>query len=352
MNNSSDVTIAVDVMGADNGTVAFIAGIVQAMKRASCAAHQVKLVGDRDQIQSAISKQKADKWLCDVEIVHADQEISMTDKPMFALKNKKNSSMFRAIELVKDGQADGMLSCGNTGCLMAGGTLKLRTMPGIDRPALCTMIPSPNHQFALIDVGANPSSTAINLVHNAILGAHYYTTVMGVKYPRVGLLSIGTEEGKGSDLTCEAHRLLKLCQGDINYLGPIEGFQLFEENIDVVVCDGFVGNILLKSIESMAKTVKHYIKRQIMKNPLRILGAILAQGAFRDIKRQLNPDRFSGAPFLGLNGVVIKSHGSSTADGISSALELAIKSAHASKDGALSSLIERINITINQAQTE
>ncbi len=349
MSNDSDITIAVDVMGADNGAEVFIASIVQTIKRCSCVARQIKLIGNQQHIKEAIAKQKADKWLTDVEIIHADQEISMTDKPMFALRNKKNSSMFQAIELIKNGHADGMLSCGNTGCLMAGGTLKLRTMTGIDRPALCTMIPSPNHQFALLDVGANPSSTAKNLVHNAILGAHYFRTVIGEEHPRVGLLTIGTEEGKGSDLICEAHRLLKLANNDINYIGLIEGFQLFNEHVDVVVCDGFVGNILLKSMESMAKTIKQYIRHQILKNPLRILGAILARGAFKDIKRQLNPDKFSGAPFLGLNGIVIKSHGASSAEGISSALELAIKSARASKDRTLSDIIERVNLTISQA---
>ncbi len=350
MNKSSDVTIAVDVMGADSGIDIFIAGILKAVKQSLCTVDQIILVGNEHQVRHIISKQNANKWLNNIKIVHTEQEISMTDKPMFALRNKKHSSMFCAIELIKTGLVDGMLSCGNTGCLMAGGTLKLHTMPGVDRPALCTMIPAPEHQFALLDVGANPSSTAKNLVHNAVLGAHYFKTVMDVESPRVGLLTIGTEEGKGSDLTCEAHRLLKLAKNDINYIGPIEGLQLFEGNIDVVVCDGFVGNILLKSIESMAKTVKKYIKHEIFKNPLRILGAILASGAFRDIKRQLNPDRFSGAPFLGLNGIVIKSHGSSTADGIYSALKLALKSAKASKDGSLDDTIERINLTINQAE--
>lgn len=348
MSTSTDITIAVDVMGADGGTAVFIDGIVRAIRHGACTAQQIKLVGDTDHIKQTINARKAGKWFADIEIVHADQEIEMIDKPISALKHKKNSSMFRAIEMIKEGEADGMLSCGNTGCLMAGGTLKLRTMPGIDRPALCTMIPAPEHQFALVDVGANPSSTAMNLVHNAILGAHYYTTVMGIERPRIGLLSIGTEEGKGGDVVCEAHRLLKLVVEDLNYIGPIEGFQLFTGVVDVVVCDGFVGNILLKSIEAMAKTLKRYIKHQITRNPLRILGAVLANGAFREIKRRLNPDRFSGAPFLGLNGVIVKSHGASTSDGIASALELAVKSVHAYRAGELLDLIEHVNLTISQ----
>lgn len=349
MNSSFDITIAVDVMGADNGIEIFISGIAQAIKKSLCTIDQLKLIGDKCRIKQVIAKQNLAKLFDGVEIIHTDQEIEMADKPVFALRNKKNSSMFKAIELIKNKQADGMLSCGNTGCLMAGGTLKLRTMPGIDRPALCTMIPAPDHTFALIDVGANPSSTAKNLVQNAILGTHYFKTVMSCENPRVGLLTIGTEEGKGSDLVCEAHRLLKLASDSINYIGPIEGFQLFEDNVDVVVCDGFVGNILLKSIESMAKTIKKYIKYEIFKNPMRILGAILAGGAFRDIKRRLSPDKFNGAPFLGLNGTIIKSHGASTAEGITSALHLAIKTAQASKDGKLAEIIDRVNLAISQS---
>jgi glycerol-3-phosphate acyltransferase PlsX len=210
------------------------------------------------------------------------------------------------------------------------------------------MIPAPEHTFALIDVGANPSATAKTLVHNAILGSHYFKIVMNVENPRIGLLTIGTEEGKGSDLICEAHRLLKLASGELNYSGLIEGFQLFDDSVDVVVCDGFVGNILLKSLEAMAKTIKTHVRREIRKNPLRLLGAMLAYGAFADIKKRLNTDRFNGAPFLGLNGTVIKSHGSSSMEGISSALVLAFKTARAVKFGNLCETIERVNIAISQ----
>ncbi|MDR3273767.1 MAG: phosphate acyltransferase PlsX [Puniceicoccales bacterium] len=346
--HSDDTTVAVDVMGADNGVSVFVRGVVYAAKNFPSELGNIVLVGHGDEIGRAVSENKLEKFFKKINIVHASQEVEMTDKPISALRSKKDSSMFRAIELVKDGYADGMLSCGNTGCLMAGGALKLRTMPGIDRPALCTMIPAPDYAFALIDVGANPSSTAKNLVHNAVLGSHYFKTVTNVENPRIGLLTIGTEEGKGSDLVCEAHRLLKLASKEINYSGLIEGFQLFDGTVDVVVCDGFVGNILLKSVEAMAKTIKAYIRREIRKNPLRMLGAVLASGAFLDIKKQLNPDKFNGAPFLGLNGTIIKSHGSSSVEGISSALRLACKTARASKFGALSEVIKRVNLAINQ----
>ncbi|MDR1256078.1 MAG: phosphate acyltransferase PlsX [Puniceicoccales bacterium] len=346
--HSDDSTIAVDVMGADNGVSAFIRGVAYAIKNFSAELCKVVLVGREGEVRDAIARDKLGKFFEGVSIIHASQEIEMVDKPMSALRNKKDSSMFRAIELVKSGHADGMLSGGNTACLMAGGALKLRTMHGIDRPALCTMIPAPDHTFALIDVGANPSSTAKNLVHNAVLGSHYFKAAANVKNPRVGLLTIGTEEGKGSDLVCEAHKLLKLASRDINYSGLIEGFQLFEDTVDVVVCDGFVGNILLKSIEAMAKTLKAHIRREIRKNPLRILGAILASGAFLDIKKRLDPDKFNGAPFLGLNGTIIKSHGSSSMEGIASALRLACKVVRALKLGDLGKIVERVNLAINQ----
>jgi glycerol-3-phosphate acyltransferase PlsX len=347
MGRPSDITVAVDVMGADKGVGTFVAGIAHAVKVYRDEIGGVILVGDGDKIGAAIDARKLGKLLESVEIVHAPQEIEMTDKPMYALRHKKNSSMFRAIELVRDGHADGMMSCGNTGCLMAGGTLRLRTMPGIDRPALCTMIPAPEHAFALLDVGANPSATAKNLVHNAVLGAHYFRTVMNSRNPRIGLLTIGTEEGKGGDLICEAHRLLKLASKEINYIGPIEGFQLFEGVVNVVVCDGFVGNILLKSMEAMARTVKTYIRREIRKSLFRMLGAVLASGAFSNIKARLSPDKFNGAPFLGLNGTVIKSHGSSSIEGIASALRLTCQTARATKFGNLGEVVERINVAIN-----
>jgi glycerol-3-phosphate acyltransferase PlsX len=348
MDGHSGIAIAVDVMGADSGVGALVRGVVRAIKNFPDELDKVILVGNEDEVRGVARDSGLEKFIKRVDIIHATQEIGMDDRPMSALRSKKDSSMFRAIELVRDGQADGMLSCGNTGCLMAGGTIRLRTMPGIDRPALCTMIPTPDHTFALIDVGANPSSTAKNLVHNAVLGSHYFRTVTGIENPRVGLLTVGTEEGKGSDLICEAHRLLRLASHEINYSGPIEGFQLFEDTVDVVVCDGLVGNILLKSIEAMAKTVKAYIYKEIKKNPLRMFGAMLAGGAFSAIKKRLNPDKFSGAPFLGLNGTIVKSHGASSAEGMSNALRLTCKTARASKFGNLCEIVERVNVAISQ----
>jgi phosphate acyltransferase len=245
-------------------------------------------------------------------IVHASEVITMEDKPLKALKTKKDASMVRAIELVKSGEARVAVSCGNTGALMAGATLRLRTMNGVSRPALGAVIPREGGHFILIDVGANPDARPEHIVHNAILGANYARVILGIKSPRVGLLTIGTEEGKGNALIAETHEQLRKIGSVINYHGPLEGFQVFRDEVDVVVCDGFVGNTLLKTWESLAKFITGMLRTELKKNPIRMLGATLAKGAFDALKDRMNPDRYAGAPLLGVKGNILKTHGSST----------------------------------------
>lgn len=260
-----------------------------------------------------------------VSIVHATEVITMDDKPLKALKTKKDSSMLRAIELVKSGEAKVAVSSGNTGALMAGGTLRLRTMNGVDRPALAAVIPREGGNFILIDAGANPEARPEHLMHNAILGADYARVILGIEAPRVGLLTIGTEEGKGNALIAETHELLKKVNGIINYVGPIEGFQVFRNHVDVVVCDGFVGNTLLKTWESLAKFITGMLKDELKQSPVRMAGAMLAKGAFDALKSRMNPDRYGGAPLLGLRGNVLKAHGSSNRHAWASAIRAANK---------------------------
>jgi glycerol-3-phosphate acyltransferase PlsX len=225
--------------------------------------------------------------------------------------------------LVKQGDAGAMVSSGNTGALMAGSKLIVGSMQGVERPALAPAIPREGGYFVLIDAGANPSSEAVHLMHNAIMGSHYARAVLGAENPRVGLLTIGTEEGKGTPLTNAAHEMLKKINGVINYIGPVEGFQVFRDQIDVVVCDGFVGNSLLKSWESMAKFIKNLLSEELKRNPLRAAGYILARGAFNAMKERLNPDRYGGAPLLGVRGNILKAHGSSNRHAWSSAISAA-----------------------------
>jgi len=263
-----------------------------------------------------------------ISVLHASEVITMEDKPLQALKRKKDSSMVKAIDLVKSGEARVAISCGNTGALMAGSTLRLRMMEGVDRPALAAVIPREGGHFILIDAGANPEAKPEHLVHNAILGANYAKIILGLAAPRVGLITIGTEEGKGNALTTETHELLKKLTSVINYVGPIEGFQVFRDTVDVVVCDGFVGNTLLKTWESMAKFITGMLKDELKANPLRMAGAILAKGAFDALKSRMNPDRYGCAPLLGVRGNILKAHGSSNRHALHSTIRAAGKIIH------------------------
>lgn len=284
----------------------------------------IVLVGDQAQLEPLVAAAgfKGDPR---VTISHASEVVTMDDKPLKALKTKKDSSMLRAIELVKNGEASVVVSSGNTGALMAAGTLRLRTMTGVDRPALAAVIPRDGGNFILIDAGANPDARPNHLLHNAILGANYARIIFGLESPRVGLLTIGTEEGKGNELITETHELLKKVGSVINYVGPIEGFQVFRDQVEVVVCDGFVGNTLLKTWESLAKFITGMLKDELKKTPLRMSGAFLAKGAFDALKARMNPDRYGGAPLLGVRGNILKAHGSSNRHAWASAIRAAAK---------------------------
>lgn len=313
--------IAVDAMGGDLGPAEVVAGVKLAM--AQCRAlNPITLVGDRAVLEP-ILRHAGLNLDSRLSLYHASEVITMDDKPLYALKRKKDSSMIRAIELVKSREAGVVVSCGNTGALMAGGTLKLRTMEGVARPALAAICPREGGYFVLIDAGANPEAKAEHLVHNAILGSHFCRVMLGVARPRVGLMTIGTEEGKGNALITETNELLRRMSPLLNYSGPIEGFHVFTKHVDVVVCDGFVGNIMLKSWESLVRFFSTMLKEELQANPMRATGALLSKGAFNALKDRINPDRYSGAPLLGLNGNVLKAHGSSNRRAIKSAIEAA-----------------------------
>lgn len=286
-----------------------------------------------------------------VSVFHASQVIGMNEKPIQSLKDNKDASLVRAIELVKAGEAAAAISLGNTGSLMACGTLKLRTAPGVERPALGLIMPTKGHHFVLIDAGANPEAKPQHLVHNALLGSNYCRIVLKKERPRVGLLSIGTEEGKGTELITETHQMLKKLDGILNYCGPIEGFQVFENHVDVVVCDGFVGNILLKSSESLFHILKGYLKEELTRNPLRMLGAMLCKPAFNGMKAQLNPDQYAGAPLLGLRGLVIKTHGSSNRDAIEGAISVAAQLLQQDMSQRIENDVEQANKILKSSVT-
>ena len=308
-------------MGGDLGPAEIVAAVKLALAE---DIDPIVLVGNQAQLDPLL-KQEGLSGHPKVSVFHASEVITMEDKPLQALKRKKDSSMVRAIELVKTGDARVAISCGNTGALMAGGTLRLRMMNGIERPALAAVIPRAEGYFILIDAGANPEAGPEHLVHNAVLGANYAKVILGLENPRVGLITIGTEEGKGNALITETHEQLKRITSVINYVGPIEGFQVFRNTVDVVVCDGFVGNTLLKTWESLSKFITTMLKEELQKNPLRMVGAALAKGAFGSLKSRMNPDRYGGAPLLGLKGNILKAHGSSNRHAIASAIRAAGK---------------------------
>ena len=303
------------------GPSAVVAAVKLALAQ-SPALNPITLVGDEAILRPLIlhyGLHRSDR----LTTLHASEVVTMDDKPLVALKKKKDSSMVRAIELVKAGEANVVVSCGNTGALMACGTLRLRTMEGIARPALAAVVPREGGHFVLIDAGANPEPKPEHLVHNSILGSHYCRVMLGIPEPRVGLMSIGTEDGKGNSLITETNELLKRIDGIIRYSGPIEGFQVFAEHVDVVVCDGFVGNIMLKSWESLEKFMRGVLREELGANPMRRTGALLSKGAFAALKDRINPERYGGAPLLGLRGNILKAHGSSNRNAIKSAIRAA-----------------------------
>ena len=316
-------TIAVDVMGSDMGPEEIIIGIKKALAEDK-SEFGIIVVGNEEIITQMLLHHNLIRE-SRVMVYNASEVIEMDEKPIQAIKTKKDSSMMRAIEIVKLGTASAVLSCGNTGALMAGGTIKLRTMQGIERPALGTVIPGKIKNFIFIDVGASPDPKPESLVDNAILGANYAKIALGAKNPRVGLLSNGTEDGKGNMLVQTAHRLFKAQEGVINYGGLLEGFNLFDGQYDVVVCDGFTGNVVLKSLESSVRLFKEIIKEEVYKSWISKIGMLLAKGAFMRLKKRLPIDKFSGAPLLGLNGLVVKAHGSSNRKQIAGAIEITLR---------------------------
>lgn len=244
----------------------------------------------------------------------------MAERPTAALRKKKDCSIARAVELAHEGKVDAVISPGNTGGIFAAATFKLGRIAGVDRGGIATVIPTPDHEFVLLDSGANIECRPLHLAQYAVMGSIYSREILGYKNPRVGILSIGTEDSKGNELTLGAFKLCKLL--NLNFVGNVEGHDLFKNQVDVVICDGFVGNIVLKTCESLALAMFSMLKRELTMNPRRQLGALLAQNAFRTIKRRMDPEGFGGAPLLGFNGTVMKAHGSARERAIANAIRV------------------------------
>lgn len=309
--------IAVDVMGADHGSEVILAGVKMALD-AYPHIHELIVVGNETEIKSGLERIALHDTR--LRIQHASEVLTMQDKPLEAIRKKKDSSMVRAIELVQEGKADALISTGNTGALVAG-SLKLRRLENIERPVLAARMPSRTGDFVLIDAGANPTCEPEYLMQFAVMGDVYAREILGKTKPRIGILSNGSEETKGTDLTREAHRLCS--QLDFNYIGYVEGFDLFDDAVDVVVTDGFTGNIVLKTSEGLGYAMMSLLKSELTANPINKMGAFIARGAFRNIKSRLDPEVYGGAILLGLNGNVIKAHGSAREKAIMNAIRVA-----------------------------
>ncbi|MEO7240226.1 MAG: phosphate acyltransferase PlsX [Sphingomicrobium sp.] len=315
--------IAIDAMGGDSGIAVTLAGAARA-SRTDGSLHFV-LFGDETQLRAELDKHR--NLHRSVEIVHAPETIAASEKPSQAIRRARTTSLGMAINAVKEGRTDAAVSGGNTGAMMAMSKLALRTMPGIDRPALAALLPSlGDHDLVMLDLGANTECDAQNLVQFAVMGAAYARTVLGLAKPRVKLLNIGTEELKGTDELKEAAALLR----DANYLplrfdGFTEGDQLSRGNVDVVVTDGFSGNIALKTAEGTARFVTDLLRRAFKSSLRSKAGFALSKPALNLLKVHLDPNNHNGAVFLGLNGLVVKSHGGATAKGVANALGVAAR---------------------------
>ncbi len=310
--------IVVDVMGGDHGCDEVVMGAKLALA-ATPKITELHLVGNEPDVLAALkTAELSDRR---ISITHASQVLTMEDKPVEGLRRKKDCSLLKAVELLKDGRGDAMVSLGNTGGLVAASTIRLRTLPGVERPAITAVIPSETKEFVLIDAGANPDCKPIHLAQFAIMGSIYSREILGRNQPRVGILSNGTEITKGTELTREAAVLCgKL---GLNFIGYVEGHDLYSDRVEVVVTDGFVGNIVLKTSESLAKGIFGILKRELTATPIRKLGALIAKGAFRSVKKRMDPEVYGGAPLLGLNGNVVKAHGSARKGAVMNAIRVA-----------------------------
>ena len=311
--------IAVDAMGGDYAPGVVIEGVLLALEELPKL--QLILVGHQEKLSFYLEKAGL-LHHPRVELVHAEQVVEMSDHSTDALRSKKKSSITVCADRVKAGAADAIVSAGHTGAAVAATKVRLRTLEGIDRPALATLMPAVGGKNVLIDVGANTDCDPINLAQFAVMGELYAQLTFGMENPRIGLLSVGGEDVKGNDLTKEVFKILS--RMPINFVGNVEGHDIFHKNTcDVIVCDGFIGNSLLKASEGLARATFHWLKEAFTKNPIRQTGAFLAKEAFRELKQISDSEEFGGAPLLGIRGVCIIGHGASTPKAVKNAIRLA-----------------------------
>jgi phosphate acyltransferase len=309
--------IIIDAMGGDNAPLEIVRGAIQAVKEFNV---DVTLVGDSDKIREIINDE--DVYKDKIEIIHTTEIILNDDSPTIAIRRKKNSSMVVGMKMLKDGKGDAFISAGSTGALLAGGLFIIGRIKGIDRPALSPIMPGKNGPFLLLDVGANAECKVQNILQFAIMGELYVKTVLKKDNPIVALANIGSEEEKGTEFAKESFKLLK--ESNLNFKGNVEGREIPEGNIDVVVTDGFTGNMILKVFEGVAQTIFDVLKEQIMTSTRTKIGGLLLKPVFKNFKRKFDYTEHGGAILLGIDGPVIKAHGSSNAKAVKNAIRQAV----------------------------
>lgn len=313
--------IVIDAMGGDYAPEKVVAGAVQAAGELH-AIERLILVGDETAVRRELKRHASVSPK--IVVYHTTEVVGMEEAPAQAIRRKKDSSIGRAVDLVKSGEADAVVSAGNTGAVVVAASLKLRTLQGVDRPAIATVMPTQKRPLVLIDAGATTDCDPSMLRQFAVMGAVYAREILGETNPVVGLLSIGGEAAKGNDITRETYRLLQT--SNLNFRGNVEGHDLFRGEIDVAVCDGFVGNIVLKTSESVAHAIGYWLKQEFSRGLFRKTGGLLAHKAFGSLKRRLDPELYGGALLLGVNGVCIITHGASSERAIFHAARVATES--------------------------
>lgn len=316
---TAGVTIALDAMSGDHGHETVVPAALACLERYSDLS--LLLVGDRTELRRALASHGGQES-ARLRIEHASEVVGMWETPSRALRTKKDSSMRVAVDRVEDGEADACVSAGNTGALMAISRFVLKTLPGIDRPAIISSIPSRNGHTLMLDLGANAECTPGQLFQFAVMGAVVASAVHGVENPRVGLLNIGAEEIKGNQQIQAAGELLS--GSSLNYIGYVEGDDIYVGDVDVVVCDGFVGNVALKTSEGLGKLIAEFLREEFSRTFLRRAAAFFARPVQRAFRQRVDPRNYNGASFVGLQGIVIKSHGDADIVAFTNAIETAL----------------------------
>jgi len=333
---SRKVTIALDAMGGDHGPTVIVPAALATLEKDDSV--RLILVGLPDVLESVKTKVK-DSYGSRLQFQTASQVVKMDEHPAEALRHKKDSSLRVSIELVKSGQADACVSAGNTGALMATAKYVLKTLPGIDRPAIISAVPGLKGPTFMLDIGANVGCDAGQLLQFALMGSVIARDMLDIEHPRVGLLNIGQEDIKGNEAIREAGALLS--ESGLNYVGFIEGDGIFHADVDVVVSDGLVGNVAIKSMEGVARITGTFLKQEFHRNILRRLQGLLANSALNSLKARLDPRRYNGASLVGLNGVVLKSHGGADQVAFETAVQTAIVEARKGVPVQIGELIEQ-----------